>query len=231
MSFSFRGKMKAAAVRKKYRIALVDDHPIVLEGLVQLFSGTKDLQVCGQAREAAEAAQMVGANSPDLVVVDLFLRGNIAIDLIRELRQENPELAILVFTVKKEAFLAERAFRAGVDGYVVKEDASAELLHAVRLLLKGGVYVSKKTRDEMLHDPEVRKSQGIHSLIRKLSDREMQVFNLLGEGSNLQQIADEVGAGLKTVETYCSRIKKKLRLRDGHDLLRLAIQWHPEARD
>ncbi len=223
--------MNTKTLKKKYRIALVDDHPVVLKGLADLLSETEDLQVCGKAEDVEEALQLVAASEPDLVIVDLILKGILGIELIKELRQKYPPLRILVFSVKREACFAERVFKAGADGYVVKEDAPFEILRAAHTLLKGGVYVSKKIREEMVFEPGVPLGQGGRTLIQKLSDRELQVFKLLGQGSNPRQIADQVGAGVKTVETYCLRIRKKLHLQTGYDLLRLAIQQHPEIWD
>jgi DNA-binding NarL/FixJ family response regulator len=220
--------MKVKKGPKKYRIALVDNQPIVLMGLAGLFSETKDLQVCGKAQETGDAARMIAASRPDLVLVDLFLQGTLGAELIKDLRAKYKQLPILASSAKRAAFYAELAFKAGADGYVVKEDAAPEILRAVRALLQGGTYISDKIRLEMIHETGDPLSQGGYSLVQKLSDREMQVFKLLGAGSHPSQIADQVGAGVKTVETYCLRIRKKLHLPSGYDLLRLAIQWRQD---
>ncbi len=213
---------------KKAKIVVVDDHPIVRHGIVQLLGDTEDLRVCGQAGDAKEVIPLLEKTRPNLVLVDLFLRGTIAVELIRKIRGRFSDLPILVLSIQNEALFAERALQAGADGYVVKEEATNEILQAIHALLEGGVYVSKNLVEKLSF--KIVKGDGGRSgdFVAKLSDRELQVLKLIGEGVSIRQAAADLALSAKTIETHCARIKKKLQLRNANELLRFAAQWQSQ---
>jgi DNA-binding NarL/FixJ family response regulator len=213
---------------KKAKILVVDDHPIVRHGIIQLLNDTDDLRVCADAGDVREVLPLLEKTRPALILLDLFLRGTIAVELIRKIRERFPNLPILVFSVQSEALFAERAIQAGADGYVIKEEATAEILQAIQALLKGGVYVSKKLVDRLSFKIVPGKSAGSRDFVAKLSDRELQVLKLIGAGVSIRQAAEDLELSAKTVETHCARIKKKLQLRNANELLRFATQWQSQ---
>lgn len=213
---------------KKSKVVVIDDHPIVRHGIMQLLEDTEDLRVCGEAGEPREVLPLLEKTRPALVLLDLFLRGAIAVDLIRKIRERFPNIPILVFSIQNEALFAERALQAGADGYVIKEEATAELLQAIYALLKGGVYVSKKLVDRLSFNIVPGTSGRPRDFVAKLSDRELQVLKLIGAGVSIRQAAEDLALSAKTVETHCARIKKKLQLRNANELLRFATQWQSQ---
>ncbi|MCE9625898.1 MAG: response regulator transcription factor [Deltaproteobacteria bacterium] len=160
-----------------------------------------------------------------MLLLDLFLRGSMSVDLIRELRTRFPNLPILVFSIQNEAVFAERALHAGADGYVAKEDAVQELLQGIYSLLQGGVFVSKNLVDRLRFKLVRTSQEDKRAFVGKLSDRELQVLTLLGDGIGLRQAAEDLSLSVKTIETHCARIKRKLGLKDSNDLIRYAAQW------
>lgn len=213
---------------KKARIAVVDDHPIVRHGIVRLLEDSEDLCVCGQASQAKEVMPLLEEVRPALLLLDLFLRGSIAIELIRKIRAAFPKLPILIFSIQNEALFAERTLQAGADGYVVKEEATEELLQAIQALLAGRVYVSKNIVDRMSVKVFPAKDSQAPKFVSKLSDREIQILKLLGDGVSIREAAEDLEISAKTIETHCARIKKKLQLRNGNELLRFAVRWQSD---
>lgn len=222
-------KLETAAKIKKKRIVVVDDHPIVRRGIAELLDDTDNLTACGQAGTVEEALRLVSKKRPDLALVDLFLDGIMATELIKDLSAKFPDMKILVFSIQKEALFAERALKAGADGYLVKEEATHEVLHAIQTLLDDKIYLSGKIGEKIFFDLGEEEEGGRRDFIKKLSDRELQVFELLGGGASIRGIAERLSVSPKTVETHCARIKRKLRLQTGSDLNRLALQWHTES--
>ncbi|HKY62969.1 MAG TPA: response regulator transcription factor [bacterium] len=210
------------------RIMVIDDHPVVLRGLAAFLDEAEDLRVCAQAEDAASALAALNDAKPHLVLTDLFLNGVLAYDLIESIHREHPKVAILVLSVQKEAHYAERALRAGAGGYIIKEEASQTILAAVRAVLAGETFLSSTVRDRMIHRVESVGEDRLRSYVCKLSNRELEIFRLLGEGSFPRKIAADLGANLRTIETYYARIKKKLHLRSGVELTRAAIQWRSQ---
>lgn len=211
----------------KRRIAIVDDHPIVRRGIASVLADTENLSVCGQAEDIRQAVELLDRAHPDLMIVDLFLNGIIAFDLIRTLRARRPNLPLLVLSIRNEAHFAERALRAGADGYVVKENATQEILKAIYALLDGKIFVSENIVDRMSFTIEDGEGRG-RRFVGKLSNRELQVIQLISSGSTVRKIAGELNVSAKTIETYCERLKKKLRLTSAGDLLRFAVEWKSE---
>jgi len=206
------------------RVVVIDDHPMVREHLKQMLRSESDLCVCGEADTRTEGLEVVNATKPDLAIVDLSLKESHGLDLIKDLRTSYPGLQILVVSMHDESLYAERAIRAGARGYITKQEATKKILEAIRRVLAGDLYLSESVTSKVL--TKLMASQpSQRSPIETLTDRELQVFRLIGLGHTTRQIADELGLDGKTVETYRSRIKEKLELKDASDLLQRAILW------
>jgi DNA-binding NarL/FixJ family response regulator len=229
MSF-LKAKTGAKTRPKKRKIFLLDEQPIVLRGLQGLAKDNGELQICGQAEDPGQALEAIRRLKPDLVILDLQFHGGSAFTLIRDIRRENSRLSVLVFTSERDVFFAQRALEAGAEGYVLKQESLSSLMKAIRSLLAGRVYISSR----LVEDPSLGLvSTGEKQRLRavpEMSNRELQIFQLLGKGQNTRQIAAKIGLSVKTVETYCARLKTKLRLRDGSELLRSATFWSSNHR-
>ena len=209
---------------RKIRIIIVDDHPVVRQGLALLIKQETDMEVCGEAADIPGALQAVDALDPDLAIVDISLREASGIDLIKDFKIRRPDMVILVMSMHEEAFYAERVLRAGARGYVMKEEATGTVTTAIRKVMDGEIYLSDRMAAKMLS--KLVGGQPAAGLpIDRLSDREFQVFELTGRGINTNDIARRLHIAVKTVETYRARIKQKLKLKDASELLQLAITW------
>lgn len=207
------------------RIVLVDDHPITREGVRLLIDQQSDLVVCGEAEDAPAALQLIQRLEPDLAIVDITLAKQSGIELVKNLRAVCPELPILVFSMHDERLYAERALRAGAKGYVMKHEPSSELITAARKVLAGEIYLTPKMRELMLRQLVRSGKDEVVFTIDTLSDREMEVFKLIGNGYSTRQIADRLNLSVKTIDSYREHLKVKLHLDKGADLIRHAIQW------
>jgi DNA-binding NarL/FixJ family response regulator len=208
----------------KRTILLVDDHPIVRQGLALLINREPDLAVCGDAEEAGSALTRIEELKPDLIVVDISLTGPDGLDLLKNIRARDVNLPVLILSMLDESLYAERALRAGANGYIMKQEATERVLVAIRRILGGEIYVSDRMADRMLHrfvGGQVRE----RSPIADLTDRELEVFRLIGEGHSTRQIAEELHISIKTVESYQAHIKEKLALKNARELVQRAIQW------
>lgn len=214
----------------KKRIFLVDDHPLVREWLTNLINQQPDLAVCGEAETAPQAVQSILAIKPDIAIVDISLKDSSGIELIKDLKQNLPGTLILVLSMHEEAHYAERALRAGAKGYVVKRETTRRVISAIRQVLAGGVYISDEIATSLATQFVTGKSSAEKSPIDQLSDRELEVFELLGQGRGTRQIAEVLRVSVKTVQAYCARIKEKLNLSSATELLREAVRWHEAAR-
>src|ERR1700736_6024881 len=219
------------ADKSRSRIFLVDDHPLVREWLTNLINQQKDLVVCGEAENSAQALAGIAANAPNLGIVDISLNAAAGLELVKDLRLQYPAVAPLVLSMYEEELYAERAMRAGAPGYVRKRETSKNILAAIRRVLEGGIYVSEKLSNAMalkfLHG---REAIGIAaSRVTQLSDRELEVFRMLGQGRSTSQIADALHISVKTVQAYCVRAKEKLGLSTAAELVREAILWEESA--
>ncbi len=209
----------------KRTILIVDDHPIVRQGLAQLINQEKDLEVCGQAEDAYEAMQAIGRLNPDLVIVDIGLKDTSGMELIKDLKIQHPHLPVLTLSMYDEAVYGERALRAGAKGYVMKQEATENVVTAIRRVLAGEVYVSSGMAAKMVSRFVGGSPRTGGSPADALSDRELEVFRMIGEGFSTREMAEKLHLSVKTVETYRAHIKDKLGLQDANELLRSAIQW------
>jgi DNA-binding NarL/FixJ family response regulator len=200
----------------------VDDQPILREGFAILLDQEPDLKVCGQADSAAGALKAITALRPDLVTVDIVLKGMNGIELVKQIKALHPLLPVLVLSMLDEVLFAERALRAGAKGYVMKQAPTEEVKNAVRRLLRGGRYLSPRMQERILENLSSggRVAPGIESL----SDRELEVFQLIGSGCATRQIAQQLRLSIKTIETYRAHIKEKLKLANGMELIRMAVE-------
>jgi DNA-binding NarL/FixJ family response regulator len=214
----------SAAWRDKRRVMLVDDHPVVREGLSQLIDHEADLAVCGQFEDAARAFDAIPRLLPDLTIVDLSLKGGSGLELVKNARSNYPKLLILVLSMHDESLYAERALRAGAAGYIMKQEAVGRVLGAIRHVLNGGVYLSEKMNSKLMHQLARGKSIGDGSLTERLSDRELEVFGLIGQGRGTRQIAEQLHLSVKTIESHRAHIKEKLDLKSSTELVHCAIE-------
>jgi len=210
----------------KSKILIVDDHPLVREWLVNLIDQTPDLAVCGEAPDAASALSTVAATEPDLAIVDLSLGGGSGIDLIRSMRVAFPKVAIIVLSMHEERVYAERCIRAGARGYIMKRESTKKIVDAIHDVLKGNMYLSKDLTELFAEKFISGSTQGGGTPITRLSDRELEVFQLIGQGYETREIAETLKVNIKTVQTYCTRIKDKLKFSSGAELLREAVRWN-----
>jgi DNA-binding NarL/FixJ family response regulator len=217
-------KSQSQAVTKK-RILVVDDHPIVRQGLALLINREPDLVVCGEAEEAMGAMHVLASARPDVLIVDISLNGPDGLDLLKNVRISHSSLPVLILSMHDESIYAERALRAGANGYIMKQEATDKVLVAVRRILNGEIYVSDRIASKMLKHYITGSGALPNSSIADLSDRELEVFRLIGEGHGTRQIAEELHISVKTVESYQAHIKEKLSLRSARELMQHAIQW------
>ena len=217
--------------KQKRRIFIVDDHPLVREWLTNLINQQSDLEVCGEAENAADALAGIARTRPALAVIDISLNAASGLELTKDLCIQYPSIASLVLSMHEEELYAERAMRAGVLGYVRKRETGKSILAAMRCVLEGGIYVSQKLSNAMaLKFLQGHEAVGIaQSRVGRLSDRELEIFQLLGKGRSTAEIADELHLSLKTVQAYSVRAKEKLGLTTAAELLREAILWIENA--
>ncbi|MBI3880078.1 MAG: response regulator transcription factor [Verrucomicrobia bacterium] len=215
----------AARLPRQTRIVLVDDHPLVRERLAQVIQEEPDLTICGEAADRHHALRVIADTKPDLAIVDLVLKNSHGLELIKDLATTHPKVAVLVVSLHEESLYAERAMRAGAKGYITKQEATRNILVAIRRVLAGGVYLSRQTAERIAHKMVGRAVRDDRFFIDRLTDRELQVFEAIGNGLGTGEIAALLGVEFSTVETYRSRLKEKLQLRDASELLRQAIHW------
>jgi DNA-binding NarL/FixJ family response regulator len=218
------------ATRKTTRILIVEDHPVFIFGLKELLHQEADLVVCGQAESVGEAWEKIGTLAPDLVIVDITLKGRNGIELIRDIKKHYKHLPVLVLSMHAESLFAERALAAGARGYIVKEEASDSIVGAIRCVLNGEIYASPNLMKTILNRI-VTQSETDKSPLKTLTDRELEVFYAIGIGMSTRQIASKLRLSIKTIGTYRERIKEKLGLANANALIRYAVRWvehHPD---
>lgn len=207
------------------RVLIVDDHPIFRLGLAGLISEQRHLEVCGHAESAPLALEAMRSLMPDLVLLDLSLRGTNGIELIKLMKAEQPHLPILVVSMHNEAIFGLRALKAGALGYVMKAEAMANVSEAITTVLRGKIYVSPNFSDKLIFKAIQSIEAGTGSPVDVLSDREREVLQLLGKGHSTRSIADTLHLSVKTIETYRAHIKEKLGFHDSEEMVRFAIDW------
>ena len=215
---------KMATSRRK-RILIVDDHPVVREGLVQQLNREPDLEVCAQAGNASQALEAVERTKPDLVLADINLPGRSGLELIRDIRAVAPSLPVLVLSMHDEAVFAERVLRAGGRGYVSKQAGPEKLAEAIRRVLSGQIYVAETVSTRLLDGLSGKGSGRVASPMEQLTDRELEVFTLIGHAKGTKEIAQSLHMSTKTVEAHRGAIKRKLKLKTGPELTRHAVLW------
>jgi DNA-binding NarL/FixJ family response regulator len=214
----------------KRKVFLVDDHPIVRQGLAQLINNETDLIVIGQGEDAYGSLRAIRDARPDLVTIDVSLKDSDGIELVKELKSQSPGLPVLVVSMHDESLYAERALRAGAGGYVMKQEAPQTLLAAMRAVLSGQVYVSSKMSATLLQRMVAGKKRDGGLPMDRLTDRELEVFRMIGAGTGVKEIADKLFLSVKTVEAHREHIKTKLTMKSSAELLRFAIRNSPDAK-
>lgn len=204
---------------------IVDDHPLIRQGIRTLLSHEADIEVCGEAESAADALAVIEKTKPDVATVDLSLKESSGLELIKDIRIRFPKMLILVVSMRDEGLYAERALRAGALGYVTKDEGPQKILEGLRKILQGQVHVSEKMASKVMSKIIAGTSEKSSSPVSQLTDRELAVFELLGKGLPSREVAKNLHISPKTVESHRERIKEKLKLDSATDLLKHAIQW------
>ena len=216
--------MTRKAGASKTRVLIVDDHPMMREGLVHLLGREQDLEVCGEANNGAQAMELVQSQKPNLALVDITLPDKNGLELVKDMLAVEPETAILVISMHDESLYAERVLRAGARGYIMKQEGGKKLLEAVRQVLEGRIYVSDKMSAQILENFSGGRSKS-SSPIEQLTDREFEVFQLIGQGLDVKEIASRLHLSVKTAEVHRANIKQKLHLKSVGELIRYAVRW------
>lgn len=209
----------------KIRVLIVEDHPITRQGLKAIINQQLNLAVCAETGSATEAMDLVTRLRPDLAVIDISLQARSGIELTKDLRNQSPDMPILMVSMHDEALFAERALRAGAMGYVMKQEAADKITTAIQQVLRGELYLSGRVKDRVLHRVVSKKNDTVVFAMDTLSQREREVFQLIGNGFSTRQIAEQLNLSSKTIDSYREHLKLKLGLDSGADLMRHAIQW------
>ncbi len=217
-------KSRRATKASRKRIFIVDDHPMMRDGLRALISGESDLEVCGEAEDALPALEQIAKLKPDLAIVDITLRSTSGLELIKDLKNHAPDVPALVISMHDESLYAERVLRAGGRGYVMKQEGGKKLMEAIRQVLSGQTYISSKISAKIV-DAFSGRHSGNLSPVESLTDREFQVFQLIGGGLSTKEIADKLHVSAKTVEVHRVNIKQKLNIGTAPELIRFAVRW------
>ena len=218
-------KMSKASATRKHEIFLVEDHPVTRDGLTQLINFQDDLHVCGSAGTAAKALNDIGNSRPDLVVVDVSLPDGHGIELVKDIKARYSTIHILVLSMHDEAVYAERAIRAGASGYIMKQEPTDAVLTAARQILNGKSYMSPKLQERVLQRFAAGLAAPVTSEIERLTDRELEIFELIGRGRGTREIAHQLRLSVSTVETHRAHLKEKLELDSATELIRRAVEW------
>ena len=215
---------RKAESSQKSRVFLVDDHPLVREGLANLINQQIDLADCGEAEDSVEALAGIAKNQPNVALIDISLKNESGLELVKSLDERFPLVALIVLSMHDEALYAERALRAGAKGYVMKRETTKNVLTAIRRVLAGDVYISERVVTAMAKRMGSSRKAAAEP-VERLSDRELEIFRLLGQGRTTSQIAEDLHLSLKTVQAYCARAKEKFGVSSLGELLRAAIRW------
>ncbi len=218
-------RKKSSAARNKKRILIIDDHPMMRQGLAQLIGAEADLTVCGESENAGQALDAIRAVEPDLVLADISLPDKSGLELIKDFQSVRPGLPVLVISMHDESLYAERVLRAGGRGYIMKQEGGKKLMEAIRQVLDGQIYVSEKMSARILEIFSGRREDAECSPVGNLTDREFEVFQLIGQGKSTKEIATGLHLSAKTVEVHRINIKQKLNLKSAPELIRYAVRW------
>ena len=213
---------------EKARVVVVDDHPLFRERLCQLINNEPDMEICGEASSAQEAIQIIRETSPNLAVIDITLKTSSGLELIKSIKALSIGVPVLVLSMHDESLYAERALRAGASGYITKSQEAAQVLLAVRSVLIGKIYLSEEMTSGFLKSLAATGTKGIARPVDRLTDRELQVLDLIGRGRTTRDIAQLLKLGVATVDTYRARIKEKMNFRNAMELQHFAIRWISE---
>ncbi|MBI5055730.1 MAG: response regulator transcription factor [Nitrospirae bacterium] len=209
---------------QKHKVFIVDDHCVLREGLSRLINSEEDLLVCGEANNVSDALDLIAASKTDIAIVDITLGDGSGIRLIEKLMHSRPDLPVLVLSMHDESAYAERCLKAGARGYIMKQEPSKTLIAAIRKVLNGEIYVSDKLNVQLLHKLVKNNFEDLDSPTKLLSNRELEVYQLIGQGLKKHEIAERLTLSVKTVETYVEHIKIKLQLKGTHDVLMHAVK-------
>jgi len=213
----------------KTRVLIVDDHPMMREGLASLLRAQDDMEMCGEAETAAQALELIPAREPDIVIADITLPGKSGIELIKDITAMYPDVATLAVSMHDETVYAERVLRAGARGYIMKKEGGKRILEAIRKVRAGDVAVSDKMSAQILRIFSGHSASEAESPVRQLTDREFEVFQLIGRGLGTAQMAAELHISAKTVEVHRAHIKEKLQIKTGSELIAYAARWSQSA--
>jgi DNA-binding NarL/FixJ family response regulator len=217
-----KNELKAA---NSYKVLLVEDHPMFREHLGQLIDRDLGMSICGEADNIRDAMQLILETKPDIAIVDITLHGSSGLELLKDIKAQGLDINVLVLSMHDEDLYAERALRAGAKGYITKNEASTEVIEAIRCVMKGDVYASRQMTAKLLERMTQKRSNTELAGMETLADRELEVFQMLGRGKSTREIAQTLNLGESTVETYRARIKEKLQLRSAAELYLRAGQW------
>lgn len=207
------------------RVIIVDDHPIFRMGMGELLNQEDDFDVCGLAEDIASARKIIAEQSPDLAIVDITLGGDNGLDLVKEISARKQSLSVLVLSMHDEQVWAERAIRAGAKGYIMKKEASENVISALRNIREGKIHVSATIMDRLLDRLQLQPDKPTAPTVERLTDRELEVFRLIGAGLSTREIAEQMKLGVKTIGTYRDRVKQKLEIKTAAELIRRAVLW------
>ena len=210
---------------KKTRILIVDDHPIVRDGLAGIINNEPDMTVCGEAEDTPGALKELRKLKPDMLLIDITLKDSSGLELVKSVKAQNPKLPMLVLSMHNESLYAERALRAGAKGYVMKHEAPKKVITAIRQILLGRIFVSDNISSKIMRKLAMGQAEDASSPLDCLSDRELEVFRMIGQGYGTRQIAEKLYLSVKTIETYRMHIREKLNIGQPNQLLRYAIKW------
>jgi len=218
---------KANPEKKKLnqRVMVVDDHPILRQGLAQLINQEVNIEVCCEAEDPVSALEVIGQCRPDIVIIDITLGQNSGLRLIEDLSQKYSDIPILALSMHDESLYAERCIRAGAKGYIMKKEPPEKVISALKKILRGEIYVSDHVSTKLLHK-FIARQPGVHSSpVEQLSNRELEVFEFIGQGLKTREVAERLNLSVKTIETYIAHIICKMSFKDSRDLFKHAIQW------
>lgn len=218
--------LPVSPINAQRRVLIVDDHPIVRQGLRRMIEPEPDLVVCGEVQTEREARSAIRALAPDVVIVDISLEQGDGLELVRDVHAQQPDLPMLVLSMHDELIYAERLLAAGASGYIMKQAASDQLLIALRVVLSGGTYLSESLAGNLARDQGITNGSSSADPIDRLSNRELQVLSLIGRGMSSREAAESLGLSVKTVETHRQSLKRKLNLATNAQLLQYAINWY-----